>query len=88
MSVATVVVVVVGVALTIAIAVAAETARQDNEERLLRQRTREAAAVLEAAVPGVEAPLATAAALAEVLDASDAEAFEAAIGAQVGSDGP
>lgn len=78
------VVAVLGAAVAIGTSMAARAAHEDNEERLLRQRTREAAAVLEAAIPGIEVPLATSAALAEVVDPGDEEAFRRALGAQVG----
>ncbi|HYI62890.1 MAG TPA: PP2C family protein-serine/threonine phosphatase [Acidimicrobiales bacterium] len=84
------VVVVAGVVVTVALALAARAAHDENEDRLLRQRTREAAAVLQAAVPGLEAPLATSAALAEVVDddGRGVEVFRRTMGTQVGQGGP
>jgi serine phosphatase RsbU (regulator of sigma subunit) len=81
---ASIVVVVVGLAVTVALALAARTAHSENEDRLLQQRTREAAAVLEAAVPGVEAPLASTAGLVGVVEGGDPDMFRSALGAQVG----
>ena len=52
------------------------------------RRTREAAAVLEAAVPSIELPLATAAAVSELDGQPDAAAFERSLGPLVGADGP
>ena len=64
----------VGVALTLTLAVAARTAHQGNEDRLLRERTRQAAAVLTAALPGIQIPLASAAEVAQQGDGGQ-EAF-------------
>jgi serine phosphatase RsbU (regulator of sigma subunit) len=63
------IVAVAGVAITVVLAIAARAANEDNEQRLLDQRTREAALVLEAAVPTVQAPLAELSRLVEALPA-------------------
>lgn len=72
----TIVVVVTGAILTVVVAFATVTARENNDERLLRQRTREAAAVLTAALPGIETPLASAAEVVEESAGADQQAFE------------
>lgn len=79
-----------GIAVTGGLAWAAQMTHEENEGRLLRQRTREAAAVLEAAVPGLEVRLATSAALADVVDGTGAEAevFRQALGSQIAPEGP
>ena len=48
--------VLVGLAATASLSLAVNSVHADNEERLLRQRTREAGAVLAAAVPSVQIP--------------------------------
>jgi serine phosphatase RsbU (regulator of sigma subunit) len=63
--VATVVVVLVGLLITGVLSFGAQSLHNTNESRLLRQRVREAAAVVSAAVPNVQSPLASAAVLAE-----------------------
>jgi serine phosphatase RsbU (regulator of sigma subunit) len=60
-----VVVVVVGVLITAGLSVGARAVHNSNENRLLRQRAREVAAVAAAAIPTVQTPLASAAVLAE-----------------------
>ena len=75
MHVTTILVVVIGAILTVVLASATWTARDNNEERLLRQRTREAAAVLTAALPGVQTPLASAAEVVEESAGADQQAF-------------
>ncbi|HEX2576492.1 MAG TPA: hypothetical protein VHK88_09105, partial [Aquihabitans sp.] len=70
-----------GLAITVGLTAAAARAHRDNEDRLLAERTRQAAAVLEGSVPGVEAPLATSAGLAEVLAPG---LLDATLGTQVG----
>jgi serine phosphatase RsbU (regulator of sigma subunit) len=65
---------VVGLIVTAALAAAAWRVHQGNEDRLLEQRTREAAAVLTAASTGVETPLGAAAELMLATD-GDAGAF-------------
>ena len=69
----TLVVAAIGLVLTAALSYATASARSTNEDRLLRQRTREAAAVLTAAVPGVQTPLASALQAVEL--SGDQEAF-------------
>ncbi|MCU1497918.1 MAG: Two component signal transduction histidine kinase [Acidimicrobiales bacterium] len=78
-------VLVVGLATTTGLALAVSTAHDDNEQRLLTQRTREAGAVLEAAVPSIEGPLATAAGLADLVRDANPEVLENTLGSQVGS---
>lgn len=58
-------VVAIGLVVSAALAFAAGRAYDNNEDRLLRQRTRQAAAVLTAAVPGIQTPLASAVEVAE-----------------------
>jgi hypothetical protein len=72
----------VGIAAVGSIAWAAWVAHDNNESRLLTQRTREAAAVLGNAVPAIEVPLASAAALADATG-GDAAAFRQAMGPRV-----
>lgn len=55
----------VGAVVTAVLAWAAWRAHDDNEDRLLAERTREAAAVLAASIGGVEVPMELAAAVAE-----------------------
>lgn len=62
------VVVLVGVSVSVALGVVLERVHDDNEARLLQQRTLEAAAVLMVAVPGIESPLASAAEFSEATD--------------------
>ena len=71
----TLLVVAVGAILTVVVAFATWAARDNNEERLLRQRTREAAAVLTASLPGIETPLASAAEVVEESAGADQAAF-------------
>ena len=72
----TILVVAIGAILTVVLAFATWEARANNEERLLRQRTREAAAVLTAALPGIETPLASGAEVVEESAGADQQAFE------------
>ncbi len=65
------VVLVVGLVITGVLALLASVAHSDNEDRLLQQRTKEASAVLSAAVPPIEAPLAEVARLAASVGADD-----------------
>ena len=81
----TVLVVAIGLLVTAALAAAAWSAHQSNEERLLRQRVREAGATLTAALPGIQTPLASAVALAE-FTGGDPDVFEQAMTPLVGSD--
>ena len=65
----------VGAALTVVLVVATLDIHHANEDRLLRQRVREAAAVLTVALPVVQTPLATGVEVVEVTDGSDQDAF-------------
>ncbi len=69
-----VVVVVVGVLITAGLSVGARAVHNSNENRLLRQRALEVAAVAAAAIPNVQTPLASAAVLAEATN-GDAVVF-------------
>ena len=82
------VVAVIGFVVTAALAGAAWSVHESNEDRLLNQRVAEAGAVLTAALPGIQTPLASTAELVEVTDADDAVAFERAMGPLVGEQGP
>jgi serine phosphatase RsbU (regulator of sigma subunit) len=68
-STATVVVIVVGLGVTAALALGARSVHHNNEDRLLRQRTRETADVLSATIQSLQTPLASAAEVAEATDA-------------------
>ncbi len=57
-----------GVVLTFFLGLAARSAHESNEDRLLTERTRQAAAVLTASLPGIQTPLASAAEVAELGD--------------------
>ncbi len=59
------VVLVVGVLITAVLSLGARSVHNSNENRLLRQRVREVATVVAAAIPTVQTPLASAAVLAE-----------------------
>jgi serine phosphatase RsbU (regulator of sigma subunit) len=83
----TVAVLLAGLALTLAVVVATQAAFESNEDRLLQQRTREAAAVLTAALPGIQTPLASAAQVAEQ-DGGDQVSFTRIMSALVTSGGP
>jgi serine phosphatase RsbU (regulator of sigma subunit) len=63
------VVLVVGLLLTLGLVLGARSVHDANEERLLRQRVREAGAVATAAFQNVQTPLASAAATADATDA-------------------
>ncbi len=63
----------IGVVLTAGLALAAWSVHTSNEERLLRQRTREAGALLTVALPSLEAPLGAAAFTAERTDGAEDE---------------
>jgi hypothetical protein len=71
----TIFVLAMGALLTTALVVATWTARDNNEDRLLRQRTREAAAVLTAALPSIQTPLASAVEVIEETAGADQQAF-------------
>ena len=79
---------VVGVLMTAGLVIAASSAHVDNEARLLRQRTREAASVLTAAVPSIQTPLASAAELIEATNGQDSAAFERLMTPQLKEGGP
>src|SRR5262245_59491405 len=68
-STATVVVIVVGLGVTAALAFGARSVHDNNEDRLLRQRTRETADVLGATIQSLQTPLASAAEAPEATDA-------------------
>ncbi len=68
-----VVVVAIGVLITFGLSAGAYALHNSNENRLLRQRVREAAAVVTAAVPSLQTPLASAAVLAESTNGDAAE---------------
>ena len=63
--VASLLVLCVGILLTVVLVAASRAAFDGNEDRLLEQRTREAAAVLTAALPGIQTPLAASVEVAE-----------------------
>jgi hypothetical protein len=83
----TTVVAAVGLVVTAALAAATWSVHASNEDRLLRQRTREAGAVLTAALPSIQTPLASTAELVEVT-AADEDAFDRAMAPLVGEQGP
>jgi serine phosphatase RsbU (regulator of sigma subunit) len=58
-------VLVVGLVITIALSLGARSVHDSNEDRLLRQRAREVAAVAAAAIPNVQTPLSSAAVIAD-----------------------
>src|SRR6476659_2518938 len=68
----TVVVLLVGVLITSSLAAGARSLHSANEDRLLKQRVREVSAVVAAAIPNVQTPLASAAVLAEGTNADEA----------------
>ena len=65
----------IGLVITAGLALGAQSVHNTNEDRLLRQRVRETAAVVTAAIPNVQTPLASAAVLAEATGAQ-ADPFE------------
>jgi serine phosphatase RsbU (regulator of sigma subunit) len=67
---ATVAVLVVGLGVTAALALGARSVHDNNEDRLLHQRTRESADVLSATIQSLQTPLASAAEVAEATDAN------------------
>jgi hypothetical protein len=73
--VASVLVLLTGIVLTVVLVAATQVAFETNEDRLLAQRTREAAAVLTASLPGIQTPLAAAAEVAEQ-DSTEQPSFE------------
>jgi serine phosphatase RsbU (regulator of sigma subunit)/type II secretory pathway pseudopilin PulG len=68
-------VLVVGAVVTIALVLVTRAVHEDNEDRLLQQRAREAGSVLTAALPGIQTPLASAAEVVDVTDGTDQDAF-------------
>lgn len=77
-------VLVAGLVITGTFAFAAWRAYDDNEDRLLERRTREAAAVLDASAPGIESTLAVTASVPRVVEEVVEEVFRAILGSQVG----
>jgi serine phosphatase RsbU (regulator of sigma subunit) len=69
-----IVVLVVGLAITAALSLGARAVHDSNEDRLLNQRVREVAAVVAAAIPNVQTPLASAAVLADATN-GETDAF-------------
>jgi serine phosphatase RsbU (regulator of sigma subunit) len=72
----TFVVLAIGLILTVVLVVTTSMLHNSNEERLLRQRTREAAAVLTAFAPSIQTPLASSAETVEVTGGTDQQVFE------------
>src|SRR3954447_17370404 len=81
----TVFITIAGLLLTSGLALAARAVHEDNEERLLQQRTREAAAVLTVAIPTIEGPLASASVLAQATNGQDNAAFRRLLGPLTGT---
>ena len=77
----------IGLVITAGLALGARSVHNTNEDRLLRQRVRETAAVLTAAIPNVQTPLASAAVLAEATRAQ-ADPFERLMQPLVTTRGP
>jgi type II secretory pathway pseudopilin PulG len=82
------VVLVIGAVLTIVLVLVTRAVHDENEDRLLQQRVREAASVLTAALPGIQTPLASAAEVVEVTDGTDQEAFRRLMTRLVEGDNP
>ena len=80
----TAVVLVVGVLITAGLVVASRIAYDENEDRLLDQRTQEAAAVLSASIPGVESPLSQITVLAGAVGMGGTGAVRDVVEGQVG----
>ena len=80
---ATIAVLVAGVIVVGGAAIVTEIVHRDTEQRLLDQRTGEAGAILATAISGLQPPLSSAAALAEVTN-GDPNAFQAVMGHLVG----
>jgi serine phosphatase RsbU (regulator of sigma subunit) len=76
----TVVVAAIGLVLTIALVVATWIVHNSNEQRLLRQRAREAAAVVTAFVPSLQTPLSSSAEIVEATNGNDQKPFERIMG--------
>lgn len=81
----TVLVIALGLLLTVTLVVAARTAYDENEDRLLEQRTQEAAAVLQASIPTVQSPLAQIATLAGAVADEDPDVVQELVDATVGA---
>jgi serine phosphatase RsbU (regulator of sigma subunit) len=79
------VVLLIGVLVTGTLAWTARTLNDNNEDRLLEQRVREAVAVLTIAVPSIQAPLTSAAELADFTD-GDATKFRTLVAPIVGTE--
>jgi hypothetical protein len=62
----------VGLVITATLSIGSQALHDNNEQRLLRQRVREVAAVLTASIPTLQAPLAVAAAVATTTNGSPA----------------
>jgi serine phosphatase RsbU (regulator of sigma subunit) len=77
-----VVVLLIGLVITATLSIGTESLREQNEDRLLRQRVHEAAAVATAAIPNVQVPLSAAAILAQRTRGAPG-AFEAVVGPAV-----
>lgn len=77
-----VIVLLVGLVITATLSIGTESLREENEDRLLKQRVHEAAAVTSAAAGGVQTPLTSAAILADRTNGRPG-AFEQVLGAQV-----
>jgi serine phosphatase RsbU (regulator of sigma subunit) len=73
--------------ITATMALGAWNLHEDNEERLLRRRVHEAAAVVEAAIPSIQIPLSSAAVLA-ARTGGDAGSFRALVRPLTGEDRP
>ena len=71
-----------GVMVTVALVAATRSAYDGNEDRLLQERTRQAAAVLDVALPGIQTPLASAVEVAEQSD-GDPASFRRLMSTQV-----
>ncbi len=65
-----IVVLAIGLAATLGLSLTAQTLHDSNEQRLLRQRVVEVAAVLSAAIPNIQTPLSSGAVLAEATNAN------------------
>ena len=76
----TLAVVLVGISVSVGLGVVLQRVHDDNEARLVQQRTLEAAAVVMAAVPGIESPLASAAEFSEATDGDVTAPFRRLLG--------
>jgi serine phosphatase RsbU (regulator of sigma subunit) len=76
----------IGLLITASLSIGAQRLNDSNEERLLHQRVREAAAVVSAAIPDLQTPLATAAVLAAETGGAPGP-FRQVMGPMVGSSG-